>query len=336
MSALRSRTARCRSLRFSGWIGSAGWFGNVPSSSPYEHGERERQTLEHRGHDEPAHAVGGVGDDLQRLQRRRVDERAHVLAERLEQVDVLDLARDLAPRRDARRDHLLDLLQAGLLADRRRAGPAELDAVVLRRVVTRGEHRAGRVELAGREVDEVGRAQPDVGDVGAGERRAFDERGRERLRRRPHVVADDEVLRAGEVREGVADPAGERLVDLVGIDAADVVGLEDGVERHAVLLPTSRAADPASEPDHGSAGTGAFGRAAHPSDRTRIGGGPRGSSGRRPGLVVDRRRGASSSDPSSPSGCRRRDVAAGRRRPPRSAGRRSTGRAARARPRRRP
>ncbi len=103
-----------------------------------------------------------------------------MLAEGLEQVDVLDLARDLAPRRDARRDHLLDLLQAGLLADRRRAGPAELDAVVLRGVVARGEHRAGRVEAPGREVDEVGRSQADVGDVGAGERGAFDERGRER------------------------------------------------------------------------------------------------------------------------------------------------------------
>ena len=30
----RRATARWRSLRFSTWIGSAGWFGNVPSSSP--------------------------------------------------------------------------------------------------------------------------------------------------------------------------------------------------------------------------------------------------------------------------------------------------------------
>ena len=42
---------------------------------------------------------------------------------------------------------------------------------------------------------------------------------RERLRRRAHVVADDQLLRAGEVRERVADPAGERLVDLFRIDA---------------------------------------------------------------------------------------------------------------------
>ena len=61
-----------------------------------QHGERERQPLEHLGHDEPAHAVGRVGDDGERPQHRRVDERPHVIAERLEQVEVLDLAGDLA------------------------------------------------------------------------------------------------------------------------------------------------------------------------------------------------------------------------------------------------
>ena len=90
----------------------------------------------------------------------------------------------------------------------------------------------GRVELAGREVDDVGGAQADVGHVGAGQGRALDERGGERDRRRPHVVADDHLLGAGEMGEGVADPARERLVDLFRVHAANVVGLEDGVERH--------------------------------------------------------------------------------------------------------
>ena len=144
-----------------------------------------------------------------------VDERPNVIAERLEQVDVLDPARDLAAGRHARRDHLLDLGEARLLAHRRRR-PAELDPVVLRGIVAGREHRAGRVELAGREVDDVGGAQTDVGHVGARERRTLDEGRRERLRRRPHVVADDHLLGAGEVREGVADPARERLVDLIG------------------------------------------------------------------------------------------------------------------------
>src|SRR5207244_1918423 len=33
-SARRSSTRACRSFRFSGWMGSAGWFGNEPSRSP--------------------------------------------------------------------------------------------------------------------------------------------------------------------------------------------------------------------------------------------------------------------------------------------------------------
>ncbi len=144
-----------------------------------------------------------------------------MIAELLEEVDVLDPARNLAARGDARRDHLLDLGEARLLADRRGAGAAQLDAVVLRGVVARGEHRARRVELAGGEVHDVGGAETDVGDVGARERRALDERRRERNRRRPHVVADDHLLRAGEVRERVADSARERLVDLFGVHARE-------------------------------------------------------------------------------------------------------------------
>ena len=60
----------CRSRRFSGWIGSAGWFGNVPSSSAIQVLDaRTGRPSNTRGHDEAAHAVGGVGHDLQRPQR---------------------------------------------------------------------------------------------------------------------------------------------------------------------------------------------------------------------------------------------------------------------------
>ena len=255
-----------------------------------EDGERERKALEHLRHDEPAHAVRGVGHDRERTQHRGVDEGSHVVAERLEEVEVLDLARDLAARRDARRDHLLDLGEPGLLADRRRARAAQLDAVVLRGVVAGGEHRAGRVELAGREVDDVGGAEPDVGHVGAGEGRALDERGRERHRRRAHVVADDDLLRAREVGKRVADTAREVLVDLFGIQPAHVVGLENRVERQEWLLrrirPTGGAhgiAGPARSTQdgrHGSGVAGFSGVALVRRRRTRLGVvvvGPRGS-----------------------------------------------------------
>ena len=65
-------------------------------------------------------------------QRVPVDEALHVPGEVVEQVGRLDLAGHLAPVRDPGRDHLLDLHEPGLLPDRRGAGPAELDAVVLR------------------------------------------------------------------------------------------------------------------------------------------------------------------------------------------------------------
>ena len=71
----------------------------------------------------------------------------HVRDERRQQVDALDPAGILATLEQTARDHGLDLRQPGLLADRRRPRTAQLDAVVLGRVVARGDHRRGRVEV---------------------------------------------------------------------------------------------------------------------------------------------------------------------------------------------
>ena len=65
-SAPTSRTRAHRSRWFSGWIGSAGWFGNVPSSSRVQDLEVERAGPRTRRDHEAAHAVGGVGHDLER------------------------------------------------------------------------------------------------------------------------------------------------------------------------------------------------------------------------------------------------------------------------------
>src|SRR3954468_8716824 len=59
-------------------------------------------------------------------------------------------------------------------------------------------------------------------------------------------MADDDGRRPGEPDEGVADLLGDRLVDLVRVDAAHVIGLENCVERIAHdrasrLLTTLRA-----------------------------------------------------------------------------------------------
>jgi hypothetical protein len=43
-----------------------------------KHLQPEREPVEHRRHHQTAHAVGGVCDDMQRAEQRRVDERSHL------------------------------------------------------------------------------------------------------------------------------------------------------------------------------------------------------------------------------------------------------------------
>ena len=136
------------------------------------HLERDlREPLEHRRHDEAAHAVGGVGDDTHGTHRRGVDERHDVIGERTEQIAAGRRARPRCRRRTVAVEHVggngLDLGKAGVLPDGAGTAEAELHAVVLRRVVRGGEHRPGRVERAGGEVHEVGGHQAEVDDVDA-------------------------------------------------------------------------------------------------------------------------------------------------------------------------
>src|SRR2546428_32623 len=91
------------------------------------------------------------------------------------------------------------------------AGPAQLDAVVLGRVVAGREHGAGSVEATGGEVDQVGGGQPGVDHRGAGQGGALHEGGRQRARRRAHVPGHDDAGGAGEGGEGVADAPGDVL-----------------------------------------------------------------------------------------------------------------------------
>src|SRR5690606_23596851 len=143
--------------------------------------------------------------------------------------------------------------EAGVLADRAGAGQAELDAVVLGRVVRGGEHRPRGVEAARGEVQEVGRAQPHVHDVQALALDALGEGGGQLDAARPHVAPDDDPVgpAAGggdEAGEGRADAVAELGVQLVRHRAPHVVGLEDHVERVEVRHgPTNlvRAAAPA-------------------------------------------------------------------------------------------
>jgi hypothetical protein len=205
--------------------------GRVVRERPVELGEQrdqpDREALHHGRNDEAAHAVRRVGHDRERGDRRRVDERQHVVDVLREHVALLD-----GPRRERRRELVAfsqrpDLAEAGVLAHRRGAGEAELQPVVLRGVVARGDLRRGDPQRTGSEVDEVGRGESEVDDVHAAARGALGERFGELRGRQPAVVAERDAGGAGPVGERGPDAPGDVRVELVGDDAANVVGLED-------------------------------------------------------------------------------------------------------------
>ena len=187
------------------------------------------EALEDRGRGQPGHAVAGVDDDLQLAPGHR-REGQEVGGVRLEDVLLADAA-DGRGRSMATAAHRRgDVREAGVGADRLRARAAHLHAVVLRRVVARGEHHARVAESSGREVELVGGGQADHDHVGARGGRARGEGARQIGRAGPHVVADDDRRGADDLDERGTRRAGKILVELVRDGAADVVGLEDRVD----------------------------------------------------------------------------------------------------------
>src|SRR5690606_34949086 len=119
--------------------------------------ELERQVRLEQVHDRARAAVAGVHDDLQGLQRLAIDVAQQVLDVRRPDVDRLARAFALGlAERLALRDRL-DVLEAGIGADRPRLLADHLHAVVVRRIVARGDHDAA-VELLveSGEVDDLG------------------------------------------------------------------------------------------------------------------------------------------------------------------------------------
>ena len=189
-----------------GWGRPGGWgrCRRAPGTGP----RGRRAAGEDRRHDQPAHAVGGVGHHLER-RSGAVDERAHVLGEVVEEVTCG--AGPGVPRTGwAASTVAPDVGQAGVLAHRPGPGQAQLDAVVLGRVVRGGEHRARGVEPAGGEVQQVGRAQPEVDHVEALGRTPSANAADQLRPRRPHVPAQHDavgpvLVAGGEAGEGPAD-----------------------------------------------------------------------------------------------------------------------------------
>ncbi len=112
------------------------------------------------------------------------------------------------------RDHVADLADAGVAAERKGLAPHHLDPVVLLRVVRRRDLDAAVVTVPGDgEVHHVGRHHPVVDDARALFARTFDEGRGHRRRRQPHVATDGNALRVQVADEGAADEARAVLVD---------------------------------------------------------------------------------------------------------------------------
>ncbi len=198
--------------------------------------EPEREAGEHGRDDEAAHPVGRVGHDLERPERRYVDEGADVGHVAVEHVALGARAATTGRIGAARGDlpgGLLDDLETGVGPDGRRLGEAHLDPVVARRVVRRGEDGAGNAQVARRVVEHVGGAQADIDHVETLRQHPVPERRGELLAVGAHVPADRDRTRPGttdEAGEGATDGPRAVGVELVGNRPSHVVGLEDRVE----------------------------------------------------------------------------------------------------------
>ena len=201
-------------------------------------GERAVELEVHRHHVErepgedprdgvAAHAVAGVDGHLERADAGQVDELVEVVGVLRDQVAGRDSANRPVVRGDAVLDHRPDLRQTAFLAHGSRAGLAQLDPVVLGRVVAGGEHRAGDVEGPGGEVEQVRRAQTRVDHVGTLTGRAIGERRAQRAAGLAHVVGHDDHRRPGEPGERRSDCPSHLSVELVRNHTADVVRLDD-------------------------------------------------------------------------------------------------------------
>ena len=104
----------------------------------------------------------------------------------------------------------------------------DLHPRVLLRVVRGGDADAAvELELADGEIDHLRPDHPEVEHVGAAVGGAVDQRRGHRRRREAHVAADRDPPRLELLDVGAADRVRAFLVELVRVDAADVVGLED-------------------------------------------------------------------------------------------------------------
>jgi hypothetical protein len=188
-----------------------------------------------------------VQHDLARLHGVRVDELHRGFLEVRRHVLLVQLAARVGRLAQVLGGEAAHLGDAGLARQRHRAAADQLGARVVLRVVRGGAHQpAVQVARADREVELLGAHLSHGDNVGALVAHAVGVAGRELRGGQPHVAPEPDpqlagrlVLLAGEhPREGTADPVRHVAVDLLPVEAPDVVGLEDarvdaGIAAHA-------------------------------------------------------------------------------------------------------
>ena len=217
--------------------------GELAVRDPVGLDDLDRELVQDRADHRARHAVAAVHDDLQRLDHGRVDDLQRDLVEVGVDLDLLEAAaaRGFAePVLDVR----ADLGQAAVAGQRDRAALDHLRARVGLRVVAGGAHQAAvEVAAADQPIQHLGADHAGVHDVRALGHQTLAVAQGELGSGQAHVAAQahPELAHrlAGEVREGAGEAAADGLrrvaVDVLPVEAADVVGLEDAreVSRHA-------------------------------------------------------------------------------------------------------
>src|SRR5690606_4658061 len=188
---------------------------------------RSPSTTLFRSADSPGAAVAGVHHQFQGLEAGAV----HVAQQVVDIAALVPRLCQAAPPRGLAKGpgfrQGANLRQAVVAAHRAGALADELDAVVVDGVVAGGDHQAA-VEAAveGGEVDLLGAALADPGDVAAGVADAVGHRLAKTGAGEADVVPHHDVAGVEHLGKGAADAVGDLGVELIGHPTADVVGLE--------------------------------------------------------------------------------------------------------------